>query len=352
MAIKKIAFQSIYTILVIISLITQQLALVPVSAAPRAPISRAKTPPYITQNNLQNNKNLPKNNSQKSTQPHVTTSLTNTIISTNTTTATDKATPTAILTRLVSNTITPTHTPVLYVAAATRATATTTTTSTPMPYHATITLPKVFVVTSPVAATTAQRNRGLAGVMANTAPVATDSTLTNIAEDVTLATNTGNTIASLTTGTDVDSGALGGIAVTAVDNSHGMWEYSTNGGTTWTGFWGISSTTARLLSANNTNHKIRFRPDVDYTGTATITYRAWDQTTGTGWKAPEIDLGDGRTLSPFPVPPMTPPAKSKFLSEQIYSIHVRAALTNTRPPPRTAAGTGISSIEPSPVKGL
>ena len=22
----------------------------------------------------------------------------------------------------------------------------------------------------------------------------------------------------------------------------------------------------------------------------------WDQTTGTGWKAPEIDLGDGRTL--------------------------------------------------------
>ena len=28
----------------------------------------------------------------------------------------------------------------------------------------------------------------------------------------------------------------------------------------------------------------------------TDTLELWDQTTGTGWKAPEIDLGDGRTL--------------------------------------------------------
>jgi len=34
--------------------------------------------------------------------------------------------------------------------------------------------------------------------------------------------------------------------------------------------------------------------DDDESGTDTP--ERWDQTTGTGWKAPEIDLGDGRTL--------------------------------------------------------
>ena len=36
-----------------------------------------------------------------------------------------------------------------------------------------------------------------------------------------------------------------------------------------------------LLDGANANHRIRFVPDTDYNGTSSITYRAWDQTTGT-----------------------------------------------------------------------
>ena len=38
---------------------------------------------------------------------------------------------------------------------------------------------------------------------------------------------------------DVDSGALSGIAVTAVDNSNGAWQYSTNSGGSWSAFSGV-----------------------------------------------------------------------------------------------------------------
>ena len=52
-----------------------------------------------------------------------------------------------------------------------------------------------------------------------------------IAED--LAANAGTAVSALIAGqlTDVDAGALAGIAVTAVDNANGAWEYSTDGGT-------------------------------------------------------------------------------------------------------------------------
>ena len=37
-------------------------------------------------------------------------------------------------------------------------------------------------------------------------------------------------------GLDPDPGALSGIAVTAVDNSHGKWQFSTDSGAHWTDF--------------------------------------------------------------------------------------------------------------------
>src|SRR5262249_47600310 len=48
----------------------------------------------------------------------------------------------------------------------------------------------------------------------------------------------GTLISSLLAGqvTDADAGSLSGIAVTAVDNTHGTWQYSNNGGTSWTAF--------------------------------------------------------------------------------------------------------------------
>src|SRR6185369_733654 len=93
----------------------------------------------------------------------------------------------------------------------------------------------------------------------------------------------GTLVSSLLTGhvTDVGSGALGGIAVTGVDNTHGTWQYSTNGGTSWTSFGNPSNTSARLLAAD-ANTRVRFVPAANWNGTVPsgLTFRAWDQTMG------------------------------------------------------------------------
>lgn len=89
--------------------------------------------------------------------------------------------------------------------------------------------------------------------------------------------NAGSLISSFLGATDADGNALG-VAVTSVDNSNGTWQYSTDGGATWIAFGTPSDSAARLLRDSD---KIRFVPNADFAGTATIAYRAWDRTTGT-----------------------------------------------------------------------
>jgi VCBS repeat-containing protein len=88
--------------------------------------------------------------------------------------------------------------------------------------------------------------------------------------------------------TDADStDAAEGIAVTIVDNTSGRWQYSTDG----TNFVDFTSTTgsivnlgtaARLLKSDTTT-RVRFVPNASFTGKvdAGLTFRAWDQTSGT-----------------------------------------------------------------------
>ena len=77
----------------------------------------------------------------------------------------------------------------------------------------------------------------------NDAPVLDNTgtmTVTAINEDET--NPAGITIANLIASaggdriTDVDAGAVEGIAVTTVDNTNGTWQYSTNGGGSWSAF--------------------------------------------------------------------------------------------------------------------
>ena len=74
----------------------------------------------------------------------------------------------------------------------------------------------------------------------NDAPVLDNTssmTLTSITEDLT--TNTGNTVAQIIASaggdriTDVDAGAIEGFAITGVASGNGTWQYSTNGGGSW-----------------------------------------------------------------------------------------------------------------------
>ena len=92
----------------------------------------------------------------------------------------------------------------------------------------------------------------------------------------------------------MDAGALSGIAVTAVDNSNGTWQYSTNGGTTWNAFGSPTDASARLLAAD-ANTYVRFVPNANWNGTvaAGITFRAWDQSSGAAGNAADASTNGG-----------------------------------------------------------
>ncbi|WP_236621955.1 VCBS domain-containing protein [Novipirellula maiorica] len=80
---------------------------------------------------------------------------------------------------------------------------------------------------------------------------------------------------------DADSGAALGIAVTAANTSNGTWYYTIDNGSTWNALGAVSDSNARLLAAD-ANTRLYFQPNADYHGTLAdaITFRAWDQTSG------------------------------------------------------------------------
>ena len=81
----------------------------------------------------------------------------------------------------------------------------------------------------------------------NDAPMLTSTTasLPTITEDQT--TNGGQTVASFLNSTDVDSGAVRGIAITGLNSGNGQWQYSIDGGTSWSAVGAVSEGSALLL---------------------------------------------------------------------------------------------------------
>jgi hypothetical protein len=118
-----------------------------------------------------------------------------------------------------------------------------------------------------------------------------------------------------TTFSDVDAGALRGIAITAIDKTFGKWQFTTTPNPTeanWTDIdasAGVSVTSALLLAAD-ANTRIRMvstlKPHHEGTVaqgflplesklTAGITFRAWDQTTGAAGQRADTSTNGGGT---------------------------------------------------------
>jgi hypothetical protein len=98
--------------------------------------------------------------------------------------------------------------------------------------------------------------------------------------------------------TDPDAGAVTGIAITATD-TNGTWYSSLDGGATWTAMGAVSEATALLLAADLDN-QITFQPSPNFSGPIAnaITFRAWDQTSGTdGTTADTTVNGDSTAFS-------------------------------------------------------
>ncbi|MBL8828587.1 MAG: tandem-95 repeat protein, partial [Planctomycetaceae bacterium] len=126
-------------------------------------------------------------------------------------------------------------------------------------------------------------------------------TFTTITE--TQATNGGDSVQTLVSRAtpinliqDIDAGALEGIAVTGVDNNHGDWQFSLDSGLTWSSFGPRSTSQATLLEANAAT-RIRFVPDASLPGSlnVSITYRAWDRTSGVNGETVDTTMNGGQT---------------------------------------------------------
>lgn len=91
---------------------------------------------------------------------------------------------------------------------------------------------------------------------------------------------------------DVDTGALKGIAMVATADGGGKWQFSTDNGSTWTNVGAVSGSNALLLRSTDC---VRFVPDGVDAATASITYRAWDQTSGYQGNKVDVTTNGGTT---------------------------------------------------------
>ncbi|MCP5507698.1 MAG: DUF4347 domain-containing protein, partial [Chlamydiales bacterium] len=124
----------------------------------------------------------------------------------------------------------------------------------------------------------------------------TDPTLTDVENSD--PNPSGDTIAAVlasgaVTITDADPLDVHGVAVVGVDDTNGTWEFSINGGSTWTSFTdatnpnAVSETDAVVLRPTDL---VRFLPDVGYSGTVTngLDFKAWDQSNSPGVSAGDV----------------------------------------------------------------
>ena len=117
----------------------------------------------------------------------------------------------------------------------------------------------------------------------NDAPVlsaAPTPVIASIIEDVLPGNNLGSTVASMVVDgsvSDVDAAPVEAVAIIGTDSANGLWQYSTDNGASWNTLTGASTASARLLDAVN---KVRFVPNANWFGTSSLSFVAWDQSTG------------------------------------------------------------------------
>ena len=114
----------------------------------------------------------------------------------------------------------------------------------------------------------------------NDAPTITNGythSLPTTDEDTASAGTLASTILSGANFDDADTNSLSGLAITST-TGNGRWEYSSDGGTTWSAFGPVSSTNALLITSST---EVRYVPDGIDGETATFVFKGWDQTTGT-----------------------------------------------------------------------
>ena len=96
--------------------------------------------------------------------------------------------------------------------------------------------------------------------------------------------------------TDWNSGALLGIAITGANATNGTWFYSTNNGSNWNALGAVANNNALLLAADAST-RLYFQPNANFNGAIAnaITFRAWDQTSGSNGTKVSTAVNGGTT---------------------------------------------------------
>jgi len=202
----------------------------------------------------------------------------------------------------------------------------------------------------------------------NDAPVLDNSgnmSLNAINEDVANASNNGTLVSDIIASaggdriTDIDSGAVEGLAVTAVDNTNGTWQFSIDNGTNWTPFGSPSQTTARLLASNATT-RVRFVPNANFNGTVNpgLTFRAWDQTSGTNGGTADTSINGG--TSAFSIMTETASITVNPVNDQptanaqtvVTAEDTPVGITLTGSDVETASGSLVFTVTVAPANGV
>ncbi len=114
--------------------------------------------------------------------------------------------------------------------------------------------------------------------------------LTGTNENATSTSTLVSTILAQVARNDIEPSTALGVAVTSA-TGNGTWQYSTNGAS-WTAFGTVSDATALLLSSTT---RLRYVPDLQNGETPVLTFRAWDQSSGTASANGAPQYGDGST---------------------------------------------------------
>ena len=156
-------------------------------------------------------------------------------------------------------------------------------------------------------------------------------------------TSAGKLVSDFTTITsDPDAGALKGIAVTAVDNTNGEWQYTLDG-MNWFTIGEVSINSARLLPSD-ANTRVRFVPDPDFNSPSVFpfTIAAWDQTSGTAGGLADVSVNGGTTA--FSAPTTTVSIGVNAVNDAPTATAGSASLASVAEDTADPSGETVSSL--------
>ena len=93
-------------------------------------------------------------------------------------------------------------------------------------------------------------------------------------------------------GTRWELGATSGIAIYGQVAGNGTWQYSTDGGNSWSSIGAVANNSALLLRSSD---YLRFVPDGQNATAGSLSFRAWDESTGTAGTKVDATTTGGTT---------------------------------------------------------